>query len=64
MTRSYDFGRYRVSLKGVPIGGTMDFYHATTDNWEYHLPDFWPDPGKYVLRLECVGRSAGRARVG
>ena len=57
MTRSYDFGQYRATLNGVRIGGVMDFYRKKTDNWEYHLLDFWPDPGKYVLRLECVGRN-------
>jgi hypothetical protein len=57
MTRSYDFGRYRATLDGVPIGGVLDFYNAETDNWEYHLLDFWPDPGEHTLRLECVGRN-------
>ena len=56
MTRSYDFGRYQATLNGVRIGGVLDFYNRTTDNWEYHLLDFWPDPGKYTLRLECVGK--------
>ncbi len=57
MTRSYDFGRYRATLNGVPIGDVMDFYRAEIDNWEYHLLDFWPQPGEYVLRLECVGKN-------
>ncbi|MGB2819410.1 MAG: hypothetical protein WBF17_00410, partial [Phycisphaerae bacterium] len=57
MTRSYDFGKYQATLNGVRIGGEMDFHHATTDNWEYHLLDFWPETGKYVLRLDCVGRN-------
>jgi hypothetical protein len=56
MTRSYDFGRYQVKLNGVRLGGVMDFYNAKTDNREYHLLDFWPEPGEYTLRLECVGR--------
>jgi len=56
MTRSYDFGRYQAALNGVKIGGVMDFYRADIDNWEYHLLDFWPDPGEYRLRLECVGK--------
>jgi len=55
-TRSYDFGRYRATLNGVEIGGALDFYNEETDNWEYHLLDFWPDPGTYTLRLECVGK--------
>jgi len=58
MTRSYDFGRYQATLNGVKIGEVMDFHHAETDNWEYHLLDFWPDPGEYKLRLECVGKNA------
>ncbi|MEW6742244.1 MAG: glycoside hydrolase family 172 protein [Planctomycetota bacterium] len=57
MTRSYDFGRYQATLNGVPIGEVMDFYNAETDSWEYHLLDFWPEPGEYVLRLQCVGKS-------
>ena len=24
---------------------------------EYHLLDFWPDPVRYTLRLQCVGRN-------
>ena len=57
MTRSYDFGKYQAALNGVEIGPVMDFYEAETDNWEYHLLDFWPEPGEYTLRLECVGRN-------
>jgi hypothetical protein len=57
MTRSYDFGRYQATLNGVKIGKVMDLYKAETDNWEYHLLDFWPDPGEYKLRLECVGKN-------
>ena len=57
MTRSYDYGKYRAKLNGVSIGGVLDFYHKETDNWEYHLLDFWPDPGTYTLRLECVGKN-------
>ena len=26
-------------------------------DWEEHLLDFWPDPGKYTLRLECIGKN-------
>ncbi|MBN2408969.1 MAG: hypothetical protein JXE07_04460, partial [Candidatus Aminicenantes bacterium] len=25
--------------------------------WEFPLLDFWPDPGAYTLRIECVGRN-------
>ena len=23
----------------------------------FHMLDFWPDPGTYTFRLECVGQS-------
>jgi hypothetical protein len=58
------FGRYQATLNGVGVGGVLDFYRAETDNWEYHLLDFWPDPGTYRLRLECVGRNAASTGYG
>ncbi|MBN1441716.1 MAG: DUF2961 domain-containing protein [Planctomycetes bacterium] len=57
MTRSYDYGQYRALLDGVEIAAQLDFYHAETQNWEYHLLDFWPDPGRHTLRLECTGKN-------
>jgi hypothetical protein len=57
LTRSYDFGQYQASLNGVKLGEPLDLYHATISNQEYHLLDFWPEPGKYTLRLECVGKN-------
>jgi len=58
MTRSYDFGQYQAYLNGVKLGGPMDLYSASIGSREFHLLDFWPEPGKYVLRLECAGKSA------
>jgi hypothetical protein len=55
MTRSYDYGRYHASLNGVKLGGVIDLYSPDIETREYHLLDFWPDPGKYTLRLDCVG---------
>jgi len=57
MTRSYDFGRYQAYLNGVKLGDVMDLYSEDIVSREYHLLDFWPDPGKYTLRLECVGKN-------
>jgi hypothetical protein len=57
MTHSYDYGRYQASLNGVKLGGIMDLYGRDTSTREHHLLDFWPDPGKYTLRLECVGKN-------
>jgi hypothetical protein len=57
LTKSYDFGRYQVSLNGVKLGEIMDGYSPQVVNEEFHLLDFWPEPGAYTLRLECVGRN-------
>ncbi|MBN1853106.1 MAG: DUF2961 domain-containing protein [Pirellulales bacterium] len=64
MTRSYDFGQYQATLNGVKLGGVLDFYNKDTGSWEYHLLDFWPEPGKYSLRLECVGKGPVSAGYG
>lgn len=57
MTKSYDFGRYQPYLNGVKLGGPIDLYSANVINDEVPLLDFWPEPGKYTLRLECVGKN-------
>jgi len=57
MTRSYDFGRYQASLNGVKLGSVMDLYSEEIVSREFHLLDFWPDPGKYTLRLECLDKN-------
>ncbi len=57
MTRSYDFGKYQAYLNGIKLGVVMDLYNDQITSREYHLLDFWPDPGKYNLRLECVGKN-------
>jgi hypothetical protein len=57
LTKSYDFGRYQPYLNGVKVGGPIDLYSADVSSQEAHLLDFWPDPGRYTLRLECVGKS-------
>jgi hypothetical protein len=56
-TKSYDFGRYQAYLDGVKVGGPMDFYSTELESQEYHLLDLWPDAGKHVLKLECVGKN-------
>lgn len=57
LTKSYDFGRYQVLLNGVRLGDPLDLYSADITSQEFHLLDFWPDPGRYTLRLECVGKN-------
>jgi hypothetical protein len=56
-TKSYDFGQYQVSLNGIKLGDVVDFYSSKIINEEVHLLDFWPESGRYILRLECVGKS-------
>ena len=62
--RSPDGGNYQASLNGVKIGQILDFFADVHEAREFPLLDFWPDPGTYVLRIECIGRnprSAGYA---
>ncbi len=56
-TRAPDYGRYQAYLNGVKIGRVIDLYHESVSDWEWHLLDFWPEPGQYTLRLECIGKS-------
>lgn len=57
LTRSYDFGRYQASLNDTRLGEPIDLYNADIASRQVHLLDFWPDPGPYTLRLECVGKN-------
>ncbi|MGV3615714.1 MAG: glycoside hydrolase family 172 protein [Fimbriimonas sp.] len=52
-----NLGIYEVSIDGVKLGSAMDFYAPKVEQREYHFLDFWPDPGRYTLRLECVGKA-------
>ena len=56
-TKSYDFGKYQAYLNGVKLGEPVDLYSAKVVNEEVHLIDFWPEPGDYKLRWECVGKN-------
>jgi hypothetical protein len=51
-----DFGRYQASLNGIKLGAPVDFYSPQLTSKEFFLMDFWPEPGPYTLRLECVGK--------
>jgi len=56
-TRSPDSGTYQAYLDDVPLGKPIDLYNDQVDNFEYHLLDFWPEPGRYTFTLKCVGRN-------
>lgn len=57
MVKAPDYGKYQAYLNGIKIGDPFDLYDKDVIPWEEHLLDFWPEPGKYTLRLECVGRN-------
>ena len=42
----------------MKIGQPIDLYNDKVDNFEFQPLDFWPEPGTYTLRLECVGKNA------
>jgi len=56
-TTSDDFGIYQITLNGIKLGGPVDLYSSGVNTREIHLLDFWPEPGEYKLRLECVGKN-------
>ena len=55
-TKAPDYGTYQASLNGVKLGSPLDFFGEELADHEFHLLDFWPEPGPYTLRLDCVGR--------
>jgi hypothetical protein len=57
-THTNDYGKYQASLNGVKLGHVMDLYSPEVSTREHHLLDFWPEPGKYTLRLECTGKNS------
>jgi hypothetical protein len=59
--RSPDGGLYQAFLDGVKIGEPLDFYAGARSGSVFPLLDFWPDPGRHALRLECVGKGARSA---
>jgi hypothetical protein len=56
-TKAGDYGKYQASLNGVKLGQPLDFYSEKIADQECHLLDFWPEPGRYTLRLDCVGKN-------
>jgi hypothetical protein len=43
-------------LDGVELD-TTDLYDEKVIDHQWHLLDFWPEPGEYTLRLECIGKN-------
>src|SRR5262249_34725675 len=51
-THSFDFGIYKVSFDGQPVGDETDFYNATIDVSELDCGDRMLAPGEHTVRLE------------
>jgi hypothetical protein len=51
-------GLFQAYLDGVKIGRPMDLYEAERGSAVFPLLDFWPEPGRHVLRLERLGKNA------
>lgn len=56
-TKAPDYGRYQAFVDGAKVGEPVDFHSPEVSATEVHLLDFWPDPGRHALRLECVGKN-------
>jgi hypothetical protein len=56
-TKAPDYGIYQIMLDGVKLGGPVDFYDPKIVSEECQLLDFWPEPGQYTLRMECIGKN-------
>ncbi|HLA83532.1 MAG TPA: glycoside hydrolase family 172 protein [Thermoguttaceae bacterium] len=57
LTRGPSAGIYQVWLNGTKVGNPLDLYEPKPGLWEFHIMDFWPEAGKYQLRLQCVGKN-------
>lgn len=55
MTRSYDYGVYRILLDGEEVSPPADFFSPEIDVREVQLGDRELAPGRHILRLECTG---------
>ena len=49
--------KIQLGPEGVKLGGPIDLYSKDVENKEIHLLDFWPEPGDYILKLQCVGKN-------
>ncbi|MBI1853425.1 MAG: DUF2961 domain-containing protein [Planctomycetes bacterium] len=58
VTHSYDFGIYRITLDGAPVGEPIDFYSPTVEVHDLTLSEAALAPGAHVVRLDCVGKNA------
>jgi hypothetical protein len=58
ITRSYDFGVYRLMLDGKEVAKSLDLYSPKVEVKEQDLGDLTLEAGPHVLRFECTGKNA------
>lgn len=56
LTRSYDYGRYRILLDGKQVVAALDLYSKNTLVRDQVLQPLRVAPGAHVIRLECLGQ--------
>lgn len=62
LTRSYDYGRWRILLDGTLLGDPIDLYSAEIGVIDHVLDIKAIAPGRHTIRMECIGsnpRSSG-----
>ncbi len=57
LTRSYDYGIFRVLLDGKALRDRLDLYSPSTAVKEVCLGSFDLEPGGHLLRFECLGKN-------
>jgi hypothetical protein len=57
LAKTPDSGVFQLLLDGVPLREPIDLYASEVQSIEYHLLDFWPAPGEYLLTFEPTGRN-------
>lgn len=58
LTRSWDYGIYRISLDGRVIANRLDLYNPSVDVREHKVGEQDLTAGRHLLRFECIGRNA------
>ncbi|MBM4060707.1 MAG: DUF2961 domain-containing protein [Planctomycetes bacterium] len=57
VTKSFDYGAFRVLLDGEQVVARLDLYDPETTVREVQLGQRTLAPGRHTLRFECVGRN-------
>ncbi len=57
LTRSYDYGVYRILLDGKVLRKSIDLYSKKTKVEDAYLGSYTLAKGKHTLRFECLGKN-------